>query len=268
MDPRQVIIEPVVSEKSYALMADGKYTFRVDDRAHKTQIRHAVEIFGVGVIEVRTIKVLEAEAPRAAQRPRDLEEGDRPARARRSDRAVRGRGGGRVGDLVAMRKPTSPRRRFATTCKNARRSRRTQQAAQTVDEGKGRSAGATHAAITARHRGGRRSAAIARSTSSAARTASRRRWRRSIRPEPDLLHRPAPLRRWRQELHPGPAGSASRRPGGVGRGADIRPGSALPLRAIPTGTVVHNVELVPGQGGKLGGRPARRSRWSRRRARW
>ena len=37
-----------------------------------------------------------------------------------------------------------------------------------------------------------------------------------------------------------------------GERADIRPGNALPLRAIPTGTVVHNVELVPGQGGKLG----------------
>ena len=37
-----------------------------------------------------------------------------------------------------------------------------------------------------------------------------------------------------------------------GEGADIRPGNALPLRAIPTGTVVHNVEMVPGQGGKLG----------------
>ena len=35
-------------------------------------------------------------------------------------------------------------------------------------------------------------------------------------------------------------------------GADIRPGNALPLRAIPTGTVVHNVEINPGQGGKLG----------------
>jgi large subunit ribosomal protein L2 len=34
--------------------------------------------------------------------------------------------------------------------------------------------------------------------------------------------------------------------------ADIRPGNALPLRAIPTGTIVHNVELVPGQGGRLG----------------
>ena len=58
MDARQVIIEPVVSENSYALMADGKYTFRVDERAHKTQIRRAVEeVFEVGVVEVRTIKV-------------------------------------------------------------------------------------------------------------------------------------------------------------------------------------------------------------------
>ena len=58
MDARQVIIEPVVSEKSYALMADGKYTFRVDERAHKTQIARAVEeIFEVRVKAVRTAKV-------------------------------------------------------------------------------------------------------------------------------------------------------------------------------------------------------------------
>jgi large subunit ribosomal protein L2 len=37
-----------------------------------------------------------------------------------------------------------------------------------------------------------------------------------------------------------------------GEGADIRPGNALELRAIPTGTIVHNVEMTPGQGGKLG----------------
>ena len=58
MDPRQVIIEPVVSEKSYALMAEGKYTFRVNDRAHKTQIASAVaEIFDVEVVKVRTSHV-------------------------------------------------------------------------------------------------------------------------------------------------------------------------------------------------------------------
>jgi large subunit ribosomal protein L2 len=37
-----------------------------------------------------------------------------------------------------------------------------------------------------------------------------------------------------------------------GDGADIAPGNSLPLARIPTGTVVHNVELVPGQGGRLG----------------
>ncbi len=37
-----------------------------------------------------------------------------------------------------------------------------------------------------------------------------------------------------------------------GEKADIRPGNALPLARIPTGTIVHNVELVPGQGGRLG----------------
>jgi large subunit ribosomal protein L23 len=55
---REVIVEPVISEKSYALIAEGKYTFRVHERAHKTQIARAVEeIFGVNVATVRTAKV-------------------------------------------------------------------------------------------------------------------------------------------------------------------------------------------------------------------
>jgi len=58
MEARQVIIRPVVSEKSYALMAEGKYTFRVHERAHKLQIAQAIEeIFDVHVREVRTAKV-------------------------------------------------------------------------------------------------------------------------------------------------------------------------------------------------------------------
>ncbi len=58
MDARNVLIRPVISEKSYALIAEGKYTFRVNDRAHKTQIAHAVEeIFSVRVAGVRTSKV-------------------------------------------------------------------------------------------------------------------------------------------------------------------------------------------------------------------
>ena len=55
MNARQVIIRPVISEKSYALLAANKYTFRVHERANKTQVRQAVEeIFGVRVDGVRT----------------------------------------------------------------------------------------------------------------------------------------------------------------------------------------------------------------------
>jgi large subunit ribosomal protein L23 len=58
MEPSQVIIRPVVSEKSYVLAEAGKYTFRVNDRAHKTQIRQAIEqLFDVKVLEVRTASV-------------------------------------------------------------------------------------------------------------------------------------------------------------------------------------------------------------------
>jgi len=58
MDSSQVIIRPVVSEKSFVLAEAGKYTFRVHDKAHKTQIRQAVEqLFEVKVVGVRTVSV-------------------------------------------------------------------------------------------------------------------------------------------------------------------------------------------------------------------
>jgi large subunit ribosomal protein L23 len=58
MDAGQVIIRPVVSEKSYALATVGKYTFRVHSDAHKTQIKQAIELlFDVEVRDVRTSSV-------------------------------------------------------------------------------------------------------------------------------------------------------------------------------------------------------------------
>jgi large subunit ribosomal protein L23 len=59
MDHSQVIIRPVVSEKSYVLATADKYTFRVHPDAHKTQIKQAFEALfdGVKVLEVRTSKV-------------------------------------------------------------------------------------------------------------------------------------------------------------------------------------------------------------------
>jgi len=55
MEAGQVIIRPVVSEKTYVLAEAGKYTFRVHEKAHKTEIRQAVEqLFDVKVADVRT----------------------------------------------------------------------------------------------------------------------------------------------------------------------------------------------------------------------
>jgi large subunit ribosomal protein L23 len=55
-DPRDIIIAPVVSEKTYALMDEGKYTFLVDPRANKTEIKYAIEsIFSVKVAKVNTL---------------------------------------------------------------------------------------------------------------------------------------------------------------------------------------------------------------------
>jgi len=55
-NPRDVIIRPIVSEKSYNLIDMGKYTFEVDPRSNKTEIKQAVEvIFNVKVASVNTL---------------------------------------------------------------------------------------------------------------------------------------------------------------------------------------------------------------------
>jgi large subunit ribosomal protein L23 len=54
--PHDVVIAPVVSEKSYGLIDEGKYTFLVDPRSNKTEIKNAVEaIFSVKVDSVNTL---------------------------------------------------------------------------------------------------------------------------------------------------------------------------------------------------------------------
>jgi large subunit ribosomal protein L23 len=55
-DPRDILLAPVVSEKSYGLLDENKYTFLVDPRANKTEIKIAVEqVFGVKVAAVNTL---------------------------------------------------------------------------------------------------------------------------------------------------------------------------------------------------------------------
>jgi large subunit ribosomal protein L23 len=73
LDARQVLIAPVVSEKSYSLIGENKYSFRVHEKAHKTQIRQAVEeLFDVKVESVNVLKV------RPKPKRRGLHKGRKP----------------------------------------------------------------------------------------------------------------------------------------------------------------------------------------------
>ena len=73
LHPNEVLLAPVVSEKSYAMLDDRKYTFKVHPDAHRTQVRQAVEeLFGVRVEGVNIVKV------QAKPKRRGLIRGTRP----------------------------------------------------------------------------------------------------------------------------------------------------------------------------------------------
>jgi large subunit ribosomal protein L23 len=58
LHPGEVLISPVVSEKSYGQIVQNRYTFKVHKDAHKTQVRQAVEqLFDVKVVAVNIVKV-------------------------------------------------------------------------------------------------------------------------------------------------------------------------------------------------------------------
>ena len=78
-DPRDVIIEPVVSEKSYALIEQNVYTFKVNRDASKPEIHDAVEaIFNVTVVKVNTLN----RKGKATRNRRTGKVGKRPDRKR------------------------------------------------------------------------------------------------------------------------------------------------------------------------------------------
>ena len=81
LHPNEVLLSPVVSEKSYSLIEDRKYSFRVHQDAHKTQVRQAVEeLFGVKVISVNMIKV--PSKPKMRNYRKGMRPGHPPAMAR------------------------------------------------------------------------------------------------------------------------------------------------------------------------------------------
>src|SRR3954453_3967044 len=152
---------------------------------------------------------------------------------------------------IRKSKPTSPGRRFATF--QLREELTTDQPHKPLTEGKPKSGGRnTHGRVTSRHRGGgakrryRKIDFLRRKDGVPAKVAT-------IEDDPNrttyiaLLHYADGQKRYilaPEGLRPGAQVESGER-------ADIRPGNSLPLRNIPTGPVVHNVELVPGQGGRL-----------------
>ena len=73
LHPNEVLLAPVVSEKSYSLIDDNKYSFRIHPDAHKTQVRQAVEqLFDVKVQRVNIVKV------QAKPKRRGMSIGQRP----------------------------------------------------------------------------------------------------------------------------------------------------------------------------------------------
>jgi large subunit ribosomal protein L2 len=155
---------------------------------------------------------------------------------------------------MALRKtsPTSPGRRFGTY--HLREELTGDAPTKSLTEGKKRSSGRNSAGrVTARHRGG----------------GAKRRYRRidfkrtkdgvpakvaTIEYDPNRSAYIALLNYadGHKSYILAPQGLAVGATVSSGEGADIRPGNALTLARIPTGTVVHNVELIPGEGGRLG----------------
>ncbi len=251
LHPNQVLLAPVVSEKSYELLEQRKYAFRVHPDAHKTQVRQAVEeLFGVKVQAVNMLKVQAKPKRRGMIRGDEarLEEGDRAAARGRDDRDLR-RGPGLM--PVRKYKPTSPGRRFmsVSTFDEITKTEPEKSLVEPLKKSGGRN---SYGRITRRHQGGghkrqyrkidfkrlkdgvpAKVAAIEYDPNRSARIA--------------LLHYAdgakayilAPAR-----LQVGATVES-------GPEADIKPGNALPLANIPTGTLVHNVELKPGRGGQL-----------------
>ena len=252
-DPRDIILAPVVSEKSYALIESGVYTFKVHPSASKPEIRDAVEaIWGVEVLKVNTLNRQGQEAPHARHQPDGAQArhqaGHRHAGSGR-DPAVR-----ELRTLMAIRsrKPTSPGRRFQTSSDFSEITKTTPEKSLLAKKSKtgGRNADGH---MTSRHVGGghkQRYRVVDFKRIKDGVTAKVA----AIEYDPNRTCRIALLHYVDGEkayiLAPKGLNVGDRVQSR--HGADIKPGNAMPLRYIPVGTVVHNVELRPGQGGKVG----------------
>ena len=208
-DARDVILEPIVSEKSFTLLEQNVYTFKVHPSSSKPEIAKAIEqIFDVQVLKVNTLRRQRQAHPQPAsahlRTPPRHQTGHGHPRRGRLHRAVRGvRREATQAMSIRRRKPTSPGRRFQTSHDFSEITRSTPRevaaGTATLNRGPqqrgpqdGTSPGRRSQAPLPDHRlpppQGRRSGqgGVHR-----------------VRPQPELPHRPAALLRRGEVLHPG-----------------------------------------------------------------
>ena len=236
LHPNEVLLAPVVSEKSYSLIEDRKYSFRVHPDAHKTQIRQAVEQLFERQRRSREHHqgAAQAEAARhasAARGPAGRRRSCSCARARRS-RSSRGLRSSHGRSARSSRR--RPGRRFMTVSDFAEvtKTEPEKRLLEPLTKKGGRN---NNGRITTRHQGGghKRRYRIDRLQAPQGRRAGEGR-RDRVRPEPVGADRAAALRRRREGLHP----RARRLEVGATRRVRARaptssPGNALPLREHP-----------------------------------
>ncbi len=250
-DPRDILLGPVISEKSYGLLDEGKYTFLVRPDANKTQIRIAVEqVFNVSVTSVNTLNrpgqaqahQVRVRLPQQQQARRGRAAGGRPHRPVRRPR------------LMGIRKykPTTPGRRGSSVADFVEITRSTPEKSlvRPLHSKGGRN---VHGRVTVRHQGGGHKRAY--------RVIDFRRHDKDgvpakvahIEYDPNRTARIALLHYADGEKRYiiAPARLSQGDTVESGSSADIKPGNNLPLRNIPVGTVIHAIELRPGGGAKI-----------------
>ena len=261
-DPRDILRAPVISEKSYALLDENKYTFIVSPDANKTQIKIAVEqVFGVKVTSVNTLNrqgmsCVRATGPASGPTPSERSSALPTATAstssvvRSPDRPLTTRKRNPMG--IRKYKPTTPGRRGSSVADFVELTRSTPEKSlvRPLPRKGGRN---NQGRITTRHQGGGHKRAYrvidfrrADKDGVPAKVAH-------IEYDPNrtariaLLHYADGEKRYIVAPNKLKQGDAIE----TGPSADIKPGNNLPLRNIPVGTVIHAVELRPGGGAKI-----------------
>ena len=154
---------------------------------------------------------------------------------------------------LRKRKPTSPGRRFQTVSDFSEITKTTPEKSLLAPKPEAPAAATAYGRKTARHKRRRPQAAVPhhRLQAHQGRRAGQGR-RHRVRPQPQLPHRCCCTTSTARSATSSPRKGV--KVGDLlqsGQGSEIRPGNALPLRYIPVGTTVHNVELKPGGGGKM-----------------